>query len=538
MPRADRRTQVPSARTSPEGSSGGTGGGSGSDGSSGGGGHQGHGNRRRRAGSKHPVLKWSVIGLSVIVLGTAGGGWIYYQHLNGNIHKDDLTLGRAMPHQKNANGQSAMNILIIGSDSRASKEDQKLGGAKQDATRPPLGDVEMLMHLSADRTNASVISIPRDTRVQIPECKDDGKTYAPIDETINNSLGRGGPGCTVATWYELTHITIDHFMMLDFNGVVKMADAIGGVPVCVDANVYSHDSQGHGSGLKLTKGTHKVMGVQALQWLRTRYGFEDNTDIGRTHAQHEYMNSMFRELTKSAKLTDPGELTKLAEASTRALTVDKDLGTVKKLYDLGNQIKGIPAKRITMTTMPWEWDPANNAHVIPKPGDAEKLFSLVRDDIPLDGEAAKKPKAPPKSDLPMDQIPVSVLNGTGSSTLAPVGGRATQVVGTLTTQGYAKAAADPTAKQQDETTITYQTSKQKGEALEVAKSLGLPTSAVSQSKDDPGVLLVVGADWREGTTYPAAEKKKRDSQGVPDSAAVLRGDNTKDCMHVNSNYTF
>ena len=129
------------------------------------------------------------------------------------------------------------------------------------------------------------------------------------DQT-NESLGRGGPGCTVATWYELTGITIDHFMMIDFAGVVSMADAIGGVPVCVEQNVHSRNRQGKGSGLKLEKGTHPVKGEQALQWLRTRYGFEDGTDLARTHAQHMYMNSMVRELRKNTKLTDPDKLRK------------------------------------------------------------------------------------------------------------------------------------------------------------------------------------------------------------------------------------
>lgn len=117
----------------------------------------------------------------------------------------------------------------------------------------------MLLHLSADRSNMSVISMPRDTLLKMPKCTDpDTKKVYPATVGLvmtNISLGRGGPGCTVATWEKLTKIHIDHFMKIDFSGVVSMADAIGGVPVCVDANIYSKDSQGHGSGLKLKKGT-------------------------------------------------------------------------------------------------------------------------------------------------------------------------------------------------------------------------------------------------------------------------------------------
>jgi LCP family protein required for cell wall assembly len=529
MQDAARTTQVPSARRSPEGG-----------GDSRGGGGQRRGGHRRKRG-KHRILKWTAGGLSVIVLGTAGAGWLYYQHLNGNIHKDDLTLGQKMaPHKKNAAGQTATNILLLGSDSRKSKEDQRLGGARQDADRPPLADVQMLVHLSADRTNASVISIPRDTRVNIPTCVDkgDGQTYPAAEATINQTLGRGGPGCTVATWYQLTGIPIDHFMMLDFDGVVKMADAVGGVPVCVDANVYSKDSLGHGSGLKLTKGTHSVKGVQALQWLRTRYGFEDNTDIGRTHAQHMYMNSLFRQLKAGTKLTDPGQLMDLAEASTKALTVDRGLGTVKKLFDLGQQLKKIPPNHITMTTMPWVWDPTNNAHVVPRPGDAAKLFSLVRDDVPLDGQAVKKKTSTAGDDVAKGDVEATVVNGTGSTALAPVSGRATQIAGILASKGFTKATAANTLDPRDETMVEYPKGGHKDQALAVAKALGLPESSVDSSSAVTRITLVVGGDWRAGEVYPVAERKKRDSRSVPESAAVLHGDNTKACMHVNPNYTW
>ena len=83
----------------------------------------------------------------------------------------------------------------------------------------------MLVHVSADRKNASVVTHPprhpgRHPGVQGPES---GKAYPATDAIINESLARGGPGCTVATWEKLTGIYIDHWMMIDFSGVVPMA---------------------------------------------------------------------------------------------------------------------------------------------------------------------------------------------------------------------------------------------------------------------------------------------------------------------------
>ncbi|GAA1690498.1 LCP family protein [Streptomyces yatensis] len=509
--------------------------------SSGGGRPGGDGRRgeeRPRRGRGVRILRWTALTLAVLVLGAAGAGYFYYEHLNGNLKKEDLDLGDSKigKPEPNAAGQTPLNILLIGSDSRNTAENVKLGGAKQDADRKPLGDVQMLVHVSADRSNMSVVSIPRDTRVTIPQCTDphDGTVYPKTVGAINESLQHGGPGCTVATWKELTGLYIDHFMMIDFSGVVSMADAIGGVPVCVDNNVYSHDSKGHGSGLKLTKGTHNVKGVQALQWLRTRYGFEDNTDIGRAKAQHMYMTSMIRQLKSGTKLSDPGKLMDLAEAATEALTVDHGLGTVKNLYDLGNDLKRVPTKRTTMSTMPWEYG-GGGEYVLPKPGDAEQTFSLLRNDIALDGKDKKKPDATPAPTAPKEQLPVVVQNGTASTVLGPVSGRASVITSELVRLGYAKATANTELISQADTTVLYPGEDRQGDGLAVAKALKLPKSAARSSASVQEITVVVGNDWREGTAYP---KPATDDDGkAPESADALNGEE-KGCMKVNPGYSF
>ncbi|MFE1290408.1 LCP family protein [Streptomyces sp. NPDC058751] len=495
--------------------------------------------RRRRR-----ILRWSALVLSVLILGTAGAGYLYYRHLNNNLKQDDLNIGdakdRAAKTKPNAAGQTPLNILLIGSDARNSTENQKLGGARDTFGAPPRADVQMLLHLSADRTNMSVVSMPRDTLLRIPNCTDPetGKTYTGSTSLTmtNDSLGRGGPGCTVATWEKLTDIHIDHFIMVDFAGVVSMADAIGGVPVCVDANIYSHTSTGHGSGLKLEEGTTSIKGEQALQWLRTRYGFEDGSDIGRTKAQHQYMNSMVRQLRENATLSNPGKLRGLAETATSALTVDQGLGSVTKLYDLSKELKKVPTKRITMTTMPWVYSSDGN-RVLPKPTDADKVWRLLREDIALDGADKKKPAEKTSSDPAADDDKIAVLvrNGTRTSTLAPVPGRASAVGELLVGEGFTQAKADPsTTSAEEATVIRYPSADLEGDALRVAKALGMSTHAVEKSADVSGVTLVVGADWRDGTTYEAPEE----DDSAPESAKLDKGSDTEACMHVDPHYTW
>lgn len=497
----------------------------------------GPGRRRRR------VVRWTASVLTLVLAGTATAGYLYYEHLNRNIKKKTLNIGdskdRATASKANAAGQTPLNILLIGSDARDTAENQKLGGAKSTYNTAPRADVQMLLHVSADRTNMSVVSMPRDTLVSIPECTDPdtGKVYAATASTMtNDSLGRGGPGCTVATWEKLTDIHIDHFMMVDFSGVVSMADAIGGVPVCVDANIYSHTSTGHGSGLKLTKGTTSVKGKQALQWLRTRYGFEDGSDIARTKAQHMYMNSMVRQLRANATLANPDKLLRLAETATEALTVDTGLGSVTKLYDLSKELKKVPTNRITMTTMPWVYSSDGN-RVLPKPTDAAKLWRLVREDIALDGKDKKKTTTATKvtdKAAADDEIAVRVRNGTKSGTEAAVTGRAAAITTLLTGKGFTKAAADTSAPlSADQTVVRYPGAGLAGDAQRVAKALGIPTSQVKKSAGVSAVTLVVGADWRSGTKYTAD-----DDDTTPASASALNASDTKACMHVDPDYTW
>jgi LCP family protein required for cell wall assembly len=469
--------------------------------------------------------------LSLLILGTAGAGYLYYEHLNGKIKKEDLTLGKnGMPeHKANAAGQTPLNILLIGSDARNTKANQDLGGGRDTFDGPPLADVQMLVHLSADRSNISVVSMPRDTMLRLPECKDSKGEVYPAREfaQTNESLDRGGPGCTVATWVELTGIPIDHFMMIDFAGVVSMADAIGGVPVCVDKNIESRTRDGKGSGLKLAKGTHPIKGEQALQWLRTRYGWVGGTDLERAKAQHMYMNSMVRELRRNAKLTDPNKLRKLAEAATEALTVDKGLDTIGKLYD-------VPTGRITMTTMPNFYSTRKPGKVEPTPGEAEELFRMIREDIPLDGKPSKRatPTATKDKAAPPAETEVTVQNGTYTDQLGSAQGRATTVAGLLAEKGYTQAKADALTPREAKTVVRFPDADLEADAQAVAKSLGIPVGSVQKSDKVQGITLVVGADWREGNAYP----KPKPSAKAPGSN-TSRADQS-DCMTVDPNFTW
>ncbi|MEU2752253.1 LCP family protein [Streptomyces collinus] len=510
-----------------------------------GGGSQGRRRGRRRGGGRR-IVRWFAIVLSVLILGTAGAGYLYYRHLNGNIDKGKRNSGESDVEKTgpNAAGQTPLNILLIGSDSRNSAENVKLGGSRDNVGSKPLADVQMLLHVSADRESASVVSIPRDTRVDIPKCvdPDTGETYPAKNTIINETLQRGGPGCTLATWQNLTGVYIDHWMMVDFAGVVDMADAVGGVPVCVNQNVWDRPLSGQrgGSGLKLKAGTHKVQGKEALQWLRTRHAW--GSDPLRAKAQHMYMNAMIRTLKEQNVFTDTGRLMGLAEAGTKALTVSEEIGTVKELYDVGMQLKSVPTNRITMTTMPWIEDPLDPNHLVAKPGDADKMWAMLRDDVSFDkagkaraatasGPSPASVQATGPAAAPAAGLSVTVVNGTASDERPAVPQRAAAIVAALQQEGFTQAVAASRQDPHTRTQVTYPKStgeQGRANALSVAEAVGIPSSQV-RATDDVTTTLTIGSDWREGTAYP---KQKAPKAGdLPDSADALSADKTE-CMDV------
>ncbi|MFD8078015.1 LCP family protein [Streptomyces sp. NPDC059718] len=486
--------------------------------------------RRRRR-----VVRWIAVTLAVLILGTAGAGYAYYEHLSHNLRKGKRNSGDSDVAKAPTN---ALNILLLGADGRNSAENLKLGGARYTKDEPPRADVIMLLHVSADRSNMSVVSIPRDTRVPIPKCTDPktGKKFAATTHAIiNESLARGGPGCTLATVQNLTKVYIDHWMMIDFAGVVKMADAVGGVEVCVKQPVWDHPTpqQPGGSGLKLEAGSQKITGKKALQWLRTRHAFE--SDLGRAKAQHMYMNSMVRELRSQNVFTDGGRLRGLAEAATNALQVSEEIGTPKKLFDLGMQLKSVPSNRITMLTMPPVTDTENDQHYMPDPVAAPKVWSRLVHDLPFDDKGKKKAKKEPTGPAarPAADIPVSVVNGTaGDATGTPVNGRARALATALAQGGFGKAAAATAPQPSAATVIEYPASggaQGRSDALAVAKLFKLPSGVVKESSHVASVTLVVGADWREGTVFQGAAD---DDGSLPTSAGALNGANDSACMDV------
>ena len=222
-----------------------------------------------------------------------------------------------------------------------------------------------------------MLSVPRDTVTDLPACRTPKGGTVPARRGPLNSTLRYGPGCTVAAVHGLTRLPIDHFVLADFAGVVRMSDAVGGVPVCVDRDVYDPYS-----GLRLTAGRHLVRGRGALAFLRSRHAFGDGGDLGRADAQHLFLGALAVRMRDAGAFADPAGLLALAQAATGALTVDPGLASLSRLAGLAADLRKVPPEQMVFTTVPTRPDPRDRDRLVPGPG-ADRVFALIASDLPL-----------------------------------------------------------------------------------------------------------------------------------------------------------
>ncbi|WP_419995477.1 LCP family protein [Streptomyces boninensis] len=456
---------------------------------------------------KQKVLMWGGGSLAFLMLAGCAGAYVLYQQLNGNINSVDVGENNA------ATTDGPVNILILGTDARTGKGNEGYG----DAGSVGHADTTLLLHVTEDRKSATALSIPRDMITDIPQCKtrEDGqeKTIpATPNQRFNTSLGQSGrdPSCTWDTVEKMTGLEINHFMMADFNAVKELSSAVDGVEVCTTKPI--NDPKSH---LKLPKGKSVVEGEQALAFVRTRHSVGFGSDLSRIELQQQFLGSLVRKMKSNGTLTNPKKLYGLSQAATKALTVDKGIGSVKKLLELANDLKQVPQKNIEFATVPVLDNPDDPATVVMDKTKAEPLFKMLQADRPLNGGGKGKKEAQKVKKAPAAKVRVDVYNGSG------VTGQAQNVLSWLqTSKGVPLStnAGDAGTQNQAKTTLTY-APNQADQAATLADMMGLPKSAMKQTKTDAGareaMKLSLGKDFTSvGTPIEAPDKAPEGVQHV------------------------
>ncbi|WP_174532292.1 LCP family protein [Streptomyces ambofaciens] len=462
------------------------------------------GRRGRRPAKKSKgkrALLWVGGSTAFVVLVAGVGGYVYLKHLEGNVSTTDVGDAGSSSFSKD----EAFNILVIGTDKRTGAGNEGYG----DTGSVGHADTTILLHVAKDRSNATALSIPRDLIVDIPDCEtkqEDGSTEIVPGETgvrFNRSLGEGGrdAGCTMRTVKEAFGIQPNHFMMADFNAVKTLTTAVDGVDVCVEKAV--DDPKSH---LKLPAGESKVEGEQALAFVRTRHAFGNEGDLDRIKVQQQFLGSLMRKMSSSDTLTSPTKLVKLAEAATKALTVDSAIGKVGTLKDMALELKKVPTKNITFATVPVKDNPAEKvkATVVVDEAKAPQVFDMIRNDISFTEvkKKEKKEKAAVAARLEGEksdpsEIRVRVLNGGAAA------GSAQQELNYLQTEaGVTKSENAGNADTElAKTTLEY-APDQADQARALAEILGLsgaamkPGESVTNAQGLPTMTLTLGKDFK------------------------------------------
>ncbi|MCZ2823769.1 MULTISPECIES: LCP family protein [unclassified Modestobacter] len=455
-----------------------------------------HGGHGRLAASGRVVAGL----LSLVLLVTSGWGWYLGRVADASVNRTN-----AIPTSGNdqvVGTGEAMNLLLVGNDSRAGATEEELALLNTEANAGLNTDTMILVHVPADGSAASFVSFPRDSYVKIPGYGWDklnaayayGGMEAP-EGASDAAVQAAGAQLLIQTISSLTGLRIDHYAEVDLLGFFQLSTVVGGVEVnlCEPAK----DSF---SGIDLPAGVQTISGEQALAFVRQRKGLPRG-DFDRIIRQQTFIAGMIRKMLSDNVLLDLGKQRELVEAAADALTVDQNLN----LLQLAQQMQSVTPGSIDFQTVPYVGDDEDDAgRYILRLEDEDALHAffaeLNAEPEPEPAVAEAAPAGAPEVVSPAD-VDVEVYNGSGISGLASSAGN------DLTAAGFqVTGTANADSMDYEVTEIRHAAGD---EALAAALAAQVP-GAVTKVVDDAAsgtVQLVLGEDFNgvgQALTAPAA----------------------------------
>lgn len=307
----------------------------------------------------------------------------------------------------------SLNILISGIDSRYNQGVNAHGYPEEFTTI--FSDSTMVMHISADRSRVSVVSIPRDLMMELPSCINAYGEETPEEWAQFNAAFRNGAvtdsiphgiQCTKKAVEKLSGLTIDAFLVVDFTGFIGLVDALGGVHYNVEERMEDVNAQAF-----LDPGCQVLNGQQALAYARARYTVGDGSDLSRIGRQQKLVAAMFREALSKNFLTDFPSLLSFIQKGIAAVKTSPNLGNLDNDIALLMSLSSIDTRNIqfiTLPNLPWTED---MNRVVPDEERAEEVWLALREDRPF----------PENSEVTTGQGTKAITTGeTGQSGLIPV----------------------------------------------------------------------------------------------------------------------
>lgn len=414
---------------------------------------------------------------------SVGVGFVYVQRKLDQITRLEL------PALADDADGSVMNVLLVGSDSRANLAASDARGFGQDVVAGQRSDTIMLLHVDPAKQQAAIVSVPRDLYVPIANTN--------FSDRVNAAFALGGPDQLVATVQRTLGITIHHYVQIDFSGFKDIVDTVGGVTMYVPYPV--RDS---GSGLDLGRGgCWELDGNKGLSWVRSRqmeflingtWQADGRGDLGRIERQQDFIRRMMKKALSSG-ISNPLTLNRLIGVGVRDVTFDSALST-KDLTALGRRFSSLDPDRVVLRTLPTDPADIGGKSVLKlQTAQARPLIDLLNGTASIDGSTPTTVASPtttaPVSGVKPSEVRVRVLNGVGTAGLA--GRTATSLTGA----GYMVAERGDSPSLAPKTTITYGAGQQ-------AKAQLLQSALVGPSvlREDPtlrsvDVNLLLGADF-------------------------------------------
>ena len=422
--------------------------------------------------------------MSALVLAVAGCAWGLSSYVNSAV-------GRVSAGVSGDTG-GPLNLLVAGVDERAGLTAHQQAELHVGHVPSTNSDTMMLVHLSADRSRVTVVSLPRDSWVDLP-----GHGM----NKINAAFGLGGPRLMVATVERATGLTVNDFIQVNFLGFIKVIDALGGVNVCLPYAV--SDSY---SGLRLGAGMHHVDGITALKYARDRHSFA-LSDLARIQNQQSLLSSLLNQAISSGTLAGPLRLSGFLQAVLAAVKVNQGMDVTA----LAGQLRGVSPGDVRLLTVPIAnpdyLAPDGQSAVLWDNAAAQHLFSQLRSD-----RAASRParaRQGHRARLRPGQVSADVYNGTLIGGLSAGTGAALARLGFQVRDGLTWPAHDIAR-----TVVEYPPGQRAGAAL--IRQRGLPGATLRQVPGLTRIRVLLGL---AGHTVAAPAAGSQGPPGTGGSAA-------------------
>ncbi|WEV68093.1 LCP family protein [Bifidobacterium sp. ESL0769] len=285
------------------------------------------------------------------------------------------------------NEGKAIEFLVLGQDTREGGDNAALGGSDDEGEHN--ADTTMVVQISADRSYINIVSIPRDSLVNAPSCQTSKGVIPAQRNVMFNSIfatgwSEGGDlasaaSCTMNAVNALTGLKLEHFIVVDFQGLQGMINAIGGVNVCLPT-----DTKDDYTGLDLKRGLQHLDGTQATEYARMRHGTgTDGSDIMRTARQQYLVKEVLTEALSKNLLTNSQQLYRLAHEALKSLNISAGLSNATTLAGLALSLHNLKPDHVYARTIPVVPAPTDPDNRVVWADNADDTWNALRKYKPL-----------------------------------------------------------------------------------------------------------------------------------------------------------